>query len=177
MECECGSARMADASARRSKAGVELSYRVCATCGRNEYVALLVHGHIVARGVDAQRQFLAMEEGGKPAPEPLPAPAVAESVEWTPASALPSGTGLVRVRFIAGGYFIERPSYFDGRWDLIEAWHPYDNTQALAASFSTPPVPAALRVGEPTPEPKRKVRPVPPPPPQEVPRGVTLSLF
>lgn len=177
MECECGSARMADASARRSKAGVELSYCTCATCGRNEYVALLVHGQIVARGVDAQRQFLAMEEGGKPAPEPLPAPAVVEPVEWTPASTRPSGAGLVRVRFIAGGYFVERPSYFDERWDLIEAWHPYDNTQALAASFITPPIPAALRVGEPTPEPKRKARPAPPPPPQEVPRGVTLSLF
>ncbi len=177
MECECGSARMADASAKRSKAGVELSYRVCATCGRNEYVALLVHGQIVARGVDAQRQFLAMEEGGKPAPESLPAPAVVESVEWTPVSTRPSGAGLVRVRFITGGYFVERPSYFDERWDLIEAWHPYDNTQALAASLITPPIPVALRVGEPTPEPKRQARPIPPPPPQEVPRGATLSLF
>lgn len=181
MECECGSARMTDASAKRSKAGVELSYRVCSTCGRNEYVALLVRGRVVATGVEAQREFLAMEEGAQPAaPAPVVTPAIAAPMveAWRPVSETPPAGGLVRVRFIAGGHFIERPSFFDGRWDLIDAWHPYDNGPALATSHNPPPIPAALRAGSLTPEPKRAARPLPTPPTQpDVQRGMTLSLF
>jgi len=175
---------MTDASAKRSKAGVELSYRVCATCGRNEYVALLVRGRVVATGVEAQREFLAMEEGAKPvapAPAPVATPAiVAATVEdWRPMTETPPASGLVRVRFVTGGYCIERPSYFEGRWDLIDAWHPYDNGPALAASLNPPPIPVALQIGTAVAEPKRVARPIPLPPPTQpdVQRGVTLSLF
>lgn len=181
MECSCG-ASTRDARAERSKAGIVLEYRVCSACGRNEYGALLVRGKAIARGLEAQRRFAALEAGTAVEQPPAPAPAPSEPVAWYPTSNRPTGNGLIRVRFTTGGYYIERPSFFDERWDLIEAWQPYDNGPALAAASSLPPIPPELRVGAIKSEPirVRTPRPLPPmPPPQleSVPLGTTLSLF
>lgn|GEM_PF-1408039 len=184
MECSCG-ASTRDARAERSKAGIVLEYRVCSACGRNEYGALLVRGKAIAHGIQAQRRFAALEAGSaveRPPAAPAPAPAPSEPVAWNPTSNRPTGNGLIRVRFTAGGYYIERSSYFAERWDLIEAWHSYDNGPALAAASNPPPIPPELRVGAMKSEPirVRTPRPLPPmPPPQleSVPLGTTLSLF
>lgn len=171
MECKCGGS-MKDASVTRSKAGIVFEYQVCKACERNLYGSLIVAGKVVAVGNEAQRLFLAMDE-----PVPAPAP-VLEPGPWTPTEQRPVGTGLIRVRFIAGGYYIERPSYFAERWDLIDAWQPYDNGPALAAALNPLPIPPELRVGTETPPaPARKARPLPPPPAVDTQRGQTLSLF
>lgn len=177
MECSCGGSTR-EARAERSKEGVVLEYQTCAACGRNEYRRLLVRGHVAATGSDAQRAFLAMEDG---APPPAPRTAKQEGDAWRPAVQKPLGSGLVRVRFTSGGEYIERPSFFEDRWDLVAAWQPYDNGPALAASFERKPIPPELRVDTLATEPVRAPRPVPTPPPRQtldsVPLGTTLSLF
>jgi hypothetical protein len=173
MECKCG-ASLKDAQAVSRKADAIFDYAVCRGCGRNDYGTLTVAGKVIATGSESQRLFLAMTEE---APE-QPATPVIEPDTWTPATHRPMGDGLIKVRFAAGGHSVERPSFFEGRWDLIDAWQPYDNASALAASFNPQPIPPALRVGEPVPEPKRASRPTPIPPPQpDVQRGMTFSLF
>lgn len=168
MECKCGGS-MKDASVTRSKAGIVFEYQVCKACERNLYGSLIVAGKVVAIGNEAQRMFLAMDE-------PAPAPAI-EFGPWTPAEQRPVGTGLIRVRFATGGHYIERPSYFAERWDLIDAWQPYDNGPALVAAMNPPPIPPELRVGTETPPaPARKARPLPRPI-ETVKPGQTLSLF
>lgn len=171
---------MKDARSSNSKAGAVLDYQVCRACGRNDYGMLLVRGCVVATGTEAQRAYLAIEVGitpTEPTPTPVDAPMLVEALDWRPASNQPTGAGLIRVRFITGGQFIERPSFFEGRWDLIDAWQPYDNRTALAASFNPPPIPAALRVGTVVLEVKHAARPMPPPRPEAIPIGVTMSLF
>lgn len=173
MECKCGAA-MKDAQAVNRKAGAVFDYQVCRGCGRNDYGTLTVAGRVIATGNESQRLFLAMTEE-VPAEPAAPA---AEPDAWMPATRRPLGDGLVRVRFAAGGHFIGQPSFFAERWELIDAWQPFDNGPALAASFNPPPIPPALRVGEPAPELKRAPRPIPIPPPQpDVQRGMTFSLF
>ncbi|MBF6615491.1 MAG: hypothetical protein ITG07_02075 [Candidimonas sp.] len=183
---------MREARAERSKSGVVLEYQVCSACGRNEYGAMKLRGKVIATGREARRMFVALEEDAIPGAEsvatkatphdlPVQAPEPSPAEDWTPARKRPIGDGLIRVRFISGGYFIERPSYFNDRWDLIEAWHPYDNGPGLAASFNTPEIPVELRVSSVTlASPKRAatMRAVSPAKGQEaVPVGVTLSLF
>lgn len=170
MECKCGGS-MKDASVTRSKAGIVFEYQVCKACERNLYGSLIVAGKVVAIGNEAQRMFLALDE-----PAPAPAPAI-EFGPWTPAEQRPVGTGLIRVRFTSGGHYIERPSFFADRWDLIDAWQPYDNGPGLAAALNPPPIPLSLRVGTETkPAPARKARPLPHPV-ETVQPGQTLSLF
>lgn len=173
MECKCGGS-MKDASVTRSKVGIVFEYQVCKACERNLYGSLIVAGKVVAIGNEAQRLFLAMDEPAPAVPKPIPV----DAQPWTPIEQRPIGTGLIRVRFTTGGHYIERPSYFAERWDLIDAWQPYDNGPALAAALNPPPIPPELRVGTETPPaPTRKARPLPAPPAIDVQRGQTLSLF
>jgi len=165
---------MKDAQSVNKKAAAVFEYQVCKACARNDYGTLTVAGRVIATGNESQRLFLAMTEE-VPAEPAAPA---AEPDAWMPATRRPLGDGLVRVRFAAGGHFIGQPSFFAERWELIDAWQPFDNGPALAASFNPPPIPPALRVGEPAPELKRAPRPIPIPPPQpDVQRGMTFSLF
>jgi hypothetical protein len=172
MECKCGGSPK-DAKSVDTKAGIVFEYQVCKACGRNDYGTLTVHGQLIAVGNESQRLFLAMTEETPAEPAPIDGP------PWTPIEQRPAGTGLIRVRFATGGYAIERPSYFEGRWDLIDAWQDFDNGPALAASFNPRPIPPALRVGSAVPEAKRVARQMPPPrpAPESVPIGVTFSLF
>lgn len=173
MECKCGGSPK-DARSVDTKAGIVFEYQVCKACGRNDYGTLTVHGKLIATGNESQRLYLAMTEPAPAVPKPIPV----DAQPWTPAKQQPVGTGLIRVRFTTGGQFIERPSFFEGRWDLIDAWQPYDNGPALAASLKPPPIPIALRVGTAVaPEPVRKARPLPSPPTVDAQRGQTLSLF
>jgi len=208
MECRCGGATK-EAKTARSKAGIVFEYRVCSSCGRNGYGTLWVHGEAVAFGIEAQRRFIELD-GPEADPSTAPAPAPEQPVspvvvvatpqyseDWAPVSDRPAGADLIRVRFVTGGYCIERPSYFDERWDLIDAWQLYDNRAALAASFTPPPIPAELRVSslhterqvarpqsravrrEPQPAPAPAPAPgmVPTSPGDSVPVGSTFSLF
>lgn len=174
MECKCGGSPK-DAKSVDTKAGIVFEYQVCKACGRNDYGTLTVHGQLIAVGNESQRLFLAMTEDAPAASTPAPI----DEQPWTPAATQPMGTGLIRVRFATGGHNVERPSFFEGRWDLIAAWQTYDNGPALTASFNPPPIPPALRVGTAVPEAKREARPMPPPRAmhESVPIGATFSLF
>ncbi|MBA1280600.1 MULTISPECIES: hypothetical protein [Pseudomonadaceae] len=88
MECKCGG-NTKDSKVERSKAKIRLEYRVCNSCGRNEYGALLVNDEVVAKGTEAQRAFAALEDGA-PAPAPNPkrqpkTPALTEPQQTDPA--------------------------------------------------------------------------------------------
>lgn len=174
---------MRDARVERSKVGLVLEYKVCSSCGRNEYVALLINAQVIACGSEAQRKFISLDEPradtvtrhvALPIDEPDP-------LQWNSPDTMPRGDMLIQVAFKAGGGYIECTSFFADRWALVEGWRPYDNRPALAASFIERPIPAAYRVDTVGTEPIQRAkaaRPIPSTSPVlAVPVGGNFSLF
>ena len=200
MDCSCGCTTRGT-KAERTKLKAVLHYQECPACGRCDMDALFIAGARVATGIEAQRQFNALEvppgavagTRAKPDVPPLAASRVVDAVavaepepekvlDWQLPSQTPPQQTLVKVEFINGGSSIAHASYFTQSWDLISRWAVYDNGPALRRSFVPVPIPRDLRVStladEPAASPRKTASVVvtAPPVPKLMPVGANLAF-